>query len=526
MKRREFLKLAGLTAAGGLLPQHALTSPGGGFDLITNDEVSHILPTVSHDRMLIKVSYFEPQTTAPVLKVGAVPVAGVQTDSDGLFWRFDVTGLSADTTYSLQLEKASCPVFEPWQLRTFPDPASSPTNFRLLVFTCAGGHDIFDLYVPMPVRQRMLERALSFGPDAALCVGDHIYWDLRSLPGSLFLGNSSTAKGFAGEFDRLAPVLGSANETVLKKAADYQIARLYGTAFRSVPVFFMRDDHDYFEDDRADGPVVTFPADPFQFDLARSTQNLYFPEFLPDAARPLTLAASNAPDRPTGVSEVFGSLRYGQLLEAVMYDCKGFVTLDGATGLLTPADTESWILDRLANSAATHVVNVPSNPIGYSVGKYAEWYPDVVIAGQLSTSQPKTGWQQGWQAQHDRILQATFDRGGVPLVVSGDVHSIAEQLIVANGAADFSTNPVVSLVSGTPATGRFGWPSVVRGTLAGPPTDITAQTVVPTDEVNGFHIIDFDPTTVTIQHFRWDIDTEPLEAIDTLSPFHVSTYTV
>ena len=49
--------------------------------------------------------------------------------------------------------------------------------------------------------------------------------------------------------------------------------------------------------------------------LARASQLMYYPEFLPDAHRALGLPSGSAADRPTGISESFGTLRYGKLLE-------------------------------------------------------------------------------------------------------------------------------------------------------------------------------------------------------------------
>ena len=71
----------------------------------------------------------------------------------------------------------------------------------------------------------------------------------------------------------------------MKKAVGPQIADLYGTMMRSTPVFFLQDDHDYFENDEADDKLVTLPPDPFMLNLARASQLLYYPEFLPDAHR-------------------------------------------------------------------------------------------------------------------------------------------------------------------------------------------------------------------------------------------------
>ena len=158
-------------------------------------------------------------------------------------------------------------------------------------------------------------------PDAVIAIGDHVYWDLRSPVGSVNLGNSAIARRLVGEFTRSAPVLGTENERRLKQVVTPQICDLYGTLFRSTPMFFVQDDHDYFENDEATESIVTFP-DEFMLQLARTTQRLYYPEFLADATRPQGLASTGAPDRAPGVSESYGTLRYGKLLEIMMYDCR------------------------------------------------------------------------------------------------------------------------------------------------------------------------------------------------------------
>jgi hypothetical protein len=138
---------------------------------------------------------------------------------------------------------------------------------------------------------------------------------------------------------------------------------------------------------------------------------------------------------------------------------------------------------------------------------------------------PKQGWQPAWLAQHDRLLSAASAQERVPLFISGDIHSIAEGKITRSGEHDLSNNPVVSLITGTPGTGS-GWPSVARGTLATVPEHLTLEETVPVRELNGFHIVDFEPRKVTIRHFAWDKLNDPIEAIDTLEPFHVSQYEV
>ena len=124
--------------------------------------------------------------------------------------------------------------------------------------------------------------------------GDHVYWDLLSPQGSRVLGASPEAISISGTFNRSAAVFGADNETVLKLAASPQIVPVYGTEFRSTPVFFLQDDHDYFENDEATAAMVTFPPSWFMLQLARATQRLYYPEFLPDAGRPANLPWSSA----------------------------------------------------------------------------------------------------------------------------------------------------------------------------------------------------------------------------------------
>ena len=113
---------------------------------------------------------------------------------------------------------------------------------------------------------------------------------------------------------------------------------VYGTDFRSTPVFFLQDDHDYFDNDEATDEAVTFPPSHFMLQLARATQNIYYPEFLPDPMRPLGLASASAADRPARVSESFGTLRYGRLAEVLMYDCRRHMTMHGPSAVFVPPE--------------------------------------------------------------------------------------------------------------------------------------------------------------------------------------------
>jgi len=500
-------------------------------------EVAHLLPTVNHQRFLIKASFRRPQTAPPVLLVAGRKVSGRQGDTRGLFWGFDAAGLEPARQYQLQLldarGRALC---DPWPLSTFPSPTENPARIRALIYSCAGGHDALPDHKPtdvsthrfltLAVRRRMLARAMSFGPDVVVANGDHIYWDLRSERADL-LGMSPAAQAFAGVFDRTQPVLGTLNEEVLKKAVGPQLADLYGTTMRSTPVFFLQDDHDYFETDEADDTLVTLPPDAFMLNLARASQHMYYPEFLPDAHRGLGLPTGSPADRPAAISESFGTLRYGKLLEMLLYDCRRYLTLSGPSATFVPPIIEEWLASRMKNSDATHVVNAPSNPPGWSAGKWGEWYADMDAGNQqLTTSILKPYWQSGWRLQHDRLLQAASAmRGRVPLFISGDLHSIGETRIFKTSDIDLRSNPVVAVLPGTVGTGRPGWPSLVRGLRGLPPAGLDVEEGLPALEENGFLIADFTPERATLRYFKWKLGS-PEAALDTLEPFRVTQLAV
>lgn len=489
----------------------------------------HILATVNDRRMLLKVSFRSCRDSAPVLRVGDRSVAGKQTDSEGRFWYFDAPGLDPGTTYDLGLLDASgAPLCDAWKLATFPARDALPDRFRLVCYTGGGGNDVVrdpkhggTLFLPLASKIRLLERALTFEPDALISIGDNVYWDLLAGRSAKIMGASPEGRALTGPFDRAQSVLGTANEEALKKAVGPQVAGFYGTLCRSIPVFLLMDDHDYFENDHADDAIVTFPPDPFMLRLARASQYLYYPEFLPDARMPRGLGGASAADRPDGVSECFGTLRYGRLVEVLLYDCRRFLSLKGPSAVFVPRETEQWLADRMASSDARHVVNTPSVPVGWSAGKWAEWYPDILGEdGRLTDAIPKPYWQAGWAAQHDRLLQAAASRTDrIPLFVSGDLHCHAAGRIFRAGQVDLSAHPVVTVVAGALGTGPLGWPSAFRHVPASPPTRIELEEDLTPVEQNGFTLVDFTPDKVVFRFFAWRPE-QGEQAIDTLEPFH------
>jgi hypothetical protein len=481
----------------------------------------HLLPTVDASRCLVKASFTEPLAAAPTLTVGSTRTVGRMTDTAGEHWQFRTDGLSPGRRYSLALLDASgSSLCEPWSLSTFPDAGSLPDRCRGVFFTCAGGTESDSLSrgnLPAAIRNRLLRRALSFEPDWAVANGDHVYWDLHSprVPRE----RRNTARLDA--FDRSADVFGSTNETVLKRVAGPQIMPVYGTDFRSTPVFFLQDDHDYFDNDEGMDEIVTFPPPWFQLQLARATQRLYYPEFLPDPTRPSGLPWGSV-GQGAGVSESFGTVRFGRLAEVLLYDVRRTLTLAGPSAALIDGEVERWLIGRTASSDAIHVVHGPSNPPGWTAGKWGEWYPDVLADGGLTTSVAKPYWQAGWLAQHDRLMAAiAAAEHRIPLVVSGDLHAIASGRMLRAGSHDFQGNPITTVLAGPIGTGPGGWPSAFRGIGATPPSHIDLHADVEPIEQHGFTLVDFLRDRIVLRLFAWDVKSQSPEAIDGLEPFEI-----
>jgi hypothetical protein len=536
--RREFI----LGAAAATLPRFVTTGIGGPAAAAEGaphekdwdkGEVQHLIPTASHDRFLIKASFNQVQSAAPELDIGMTRVRGQANTAAGDFWQFDVPGLAPATPYKLSLVgaggRALC---EPWTLSTFPAPDAMPERLRLMIYTCAGGHDGLNQglpegkinWLPSALRRRLLARGLSFKPDALIANGDQIYWDLRAPQASKGSGASQLGKELAGTFDRSSPVFGTTNEAVFRRATAAQIIPQYGALLRSTPVFFMQDDHDYFDNDEATDEIITFPPDFFMLQMARATRLLYYPEYLPDRNRPLGLAGASAPDRAPGVAEAFGTLRYGKLAEILLYDVRRTQTLAGPSAVFVDGTVEAWLKSRMTDREMIHVVNIPSNPPGWSAGKWGEWYPDILGKdGKLTIDVPKPYWQSGWLKQHDRLMaEIAAMPGRIPLVVSGDLHAIAEGRMMRCGALDFSRKPVNVVLSGPLGTGDRGWPSTFRGIGASPPNHLTMEEDLKPIEENGFILADFTAESITLRYFRFNYHKQSADAIDGLEPFRVT----
>ncbi|MHA1232263.1 MAG: hypothetical protein ACTSPQ_16640 [Candidatus Helarchaeota archaeon] len=516
-------------------------------DQWNSGKVVHILPAVSDNRILLKVSFSEPINN-PKLKANGTYFPGVQTDTKGYFWYFDATHLNPNNTYSLELEDSSGnPLCDSWTIKTFPPHYSEPRRVRLLVFTGSGGHDACRTWygsgqIPLSIRQKLLNKALSFKPDIMIGTGDQIYYDIRYGISSKLMGDSRRAIAYSGKFDDSNPVLGTDNEEVLKKAVGPQIAYLFGTACRSIPTYFILDDHDYFANDDAIesdsfnlqlllawiNPYVpaciTFPPDSFMLELARASQKLYLPEFLPDPNRPLDLPATGASDRPENVSECFGTLRYGNLLEGLFFDVRRFITLTGENATFIPQKAEQWLIDRITSENSTYSILFSPISFGWCAGKWLSWYPDVKIKVNnqaiLTNTTPKYMWQPGWFNQHNRILNACLQvKNTTPLIVCGDIHAQAAGMILKSGTLDFSNTPLPTIMTGSLGVDGGGFPSGgLRGIKATPPVELKLIENLSSYEKAGFVIMDITHQNISIDFYAWKYGQDPVNMIDSLKP--------
>lgn len=539
LTRRAFV--GGAALAAGVLATAKTDARDGRWEA---GDVAHMIPAANYDTILLKASFRTPQTGVVRLVIADRSYPGSSTDTQRRHWTFLARGLAPDYRHMLRLETDGRALCDPWPLRTFPRPEQAVRSFRLLSFTCAGGDPIMnqggaEVFRPIEVRRRLLARALSFAPQAVIANGDHVYWDQRTWLQSRsprIAQAIGTLYNQFGSFDRDLPVLGTANEEVIRRIGAAQITSIYGTSLRSTPSFFVGDDHDYFENDEAEERFVTFPPDHFSMSAKRAVHQLFYPEFLPDPARPQGLPGVGE----GGLSDSFGTLRVGRLFEALIYDCGGHLSLKGPVATLVPPEAETWLLRRTAARDTAQLLHVPSHPPGWSAGKWREWYPDVIDAaasrttatgatvtdfggpsdgrGRLSTARPKYMWQPGWHAQHQRLMAALTGQATRPAaLLSGDLHATGALRLTRSGDLNLTRNPVYVLLAGTLGSSAGSWPSAVRGGTPQVPSSLAAEAVDPLVERNGFTIIDVTPERMTFRLFGWR-EPQSVEAIDSLQP--------
>ena len=490
--RRTFLKISS-----GII---ALLSSGLIFRNISNQKVNHILASASHEKLAISVSLSKKTTKLELMLDNKVIIKGIQKDRIGTNWQFISDKLLSDKSYKLRLISEGEPIYKSWNLKTFPSPDAKVENVSIMAFTCAGGPEGFkisgkEFFKPLKFRQRVFDEGLSMNPDFAISIGDHVYWDLRRENAPQVGRKNKLIKFFLGSyiglvygsFNRSEQVNSAKNEKVLKNIGHEQIASLYGTKFKNTPIFFIPDDHDYFENDDAEEKLVTFPADDFSKDAFKQMADLFYPPLL---------------DTPDGQPKrKIGRIRYGNAFEGLMADCAGGMTLGDKKALLISKKNEEWLLSRINQSKAKTLAFIPSHPFGYTAGKWREWYPDVVAEegasgtvinellsgnkGSLTTEVNKYLWQEGWFFQHQRLIKAISERKGSRFVFSGDIHAIGAVSIIKSGKLKLKTK-LKSFLVGSVGSSSAGWPSFARGITAESPENLACESIYEVKEENGF----------------------------------------
>lgn len=471
--------------------------------------VKHILSNFDHEQLLLKVSTKTAFEKPIKLLLNEREIIATAADPKRRFWQFHAKNLKSDTTYSLQLfDNEDQSISDPWQIKTFPAPSASPEKLTIMTYTCAGGvEESFagkEIFIDIKIRQELFKRGLSYNPDLVIANGDHIYWDQQSLQLSKLrslLGIRLEQK--YGKLDLTKPMLGEENYETFTKIADIQIADLYGCYFRGVPIYFLPDDHDLFENDEATEQLVTFPPKDYMMDGAQSTQQLYYPEFLANAAKPKTFPDVHPFSEDLGTS--FGIIQYGNLAEFNLYDCKRFSDLKGEQAKVIPQDVENWLEERIDSSQAKWLFHVPSSPFGWTAGKWQEWYPDVLNEnGELTITEEKYLWQSGWWKQHQRILaMLSNQKERIPLLLQGDLHIANAGRIDKSGGLDFHENPIYAIGTGPIGSSEMGYASSFRGIGAQVPKNMTVEELMKPIEKNGFTIIELDKEKAIIKVFAW-----------------------
>lgn len=469
-----------------------------------NNGVKHILSNFDHRQILMKISLEEGQKEAPSLIINDTMITAKQNDREGRFWQFHYQQLQTDTTYHVQIKLNKEASTSTWPIHTFPHPDSTATELNVLAYTCAGGveEELFgkEIFISIEARQEFLKKALTLEPDMVIANGDHVYWDQLSM-------QNSTSKRILkfirdlkyGSLDLDKSVLDPANYNNFINIIDAQIADLYGCYLRSQSVYFVTDDHDLFENDEAHPDLVTFPPKEYMLDAALTTQRLYYPEFF----NPTSISSGQIKGS-VGLSASFGSVRYGDLAEFSLYDCKRYSNIDSLSGTLLPKDAEDWVIDRISHSSANWLIQVPSSPFGWTAGKWSEWYPDVLDEdGNLTIEQSKYLWPIGWWEQHQRILYAMHESTNTSIIIQGDLHMAGYGQLKKSGSISFDDQPV-HLIAGPPlGSGTLAFPSSFRGTGSKVPLALEVDEIFPPVEKNGWTFLKISSDRINGKMYTW-----------------------
>ena len=273
---------------------------------------------------------------------------------------------------------------------------------------------------------------------------------------------------------------------------------LYGTTLRSIPSFFIVDDHDYFENDEFDAKVATLPPDDYGLVAAEQRNISTILNFCPirtgrsgwpaEISRALPKHERQIRHDPFRQSPRGRALRLPPLRE-----------LQGQARQIIPQWTEDWLVARTRAEDTAHFFHAPSLPFAYCSGKLGDWYPDLLdeSTGKMGLADDKPGWQHGWFSQHQRLIQAIASQSKrAAVIVEGDMHATAAGKITRSADINL-TQPVHTILSGTLGTGDVGFPSAYRSVQSTPSLVLDMDQALKPTEKNGFTLIDVTPDTMT-----------------------------
>jgi hypothetical protein len=189
------------------------------------------------------------------------------------------------------------------------------------------------------------------------------------------------------------------------------------------------------------------------------------------------------------------------------------------TPAVLPQWVEDWIIARTRAEDTRQFFHAPSLPFAYSSGKLGDWYPDLldVDSGRLVLYEAKPGWQRGWFAQHQRLIEViASQKKRSPLIVQGDFHATAAGKMRRSGELSLE-HPVHVITAGTLGTGDLPFPSSFRSVESKPSQLVGMDETLKPIEKNGFSIIDVTPEKLVFQIFVWR-PPQPVEEIDTMKP--------
>ena len=257
------------------------------------------------------------------------------SDTRGEFWHFHATDLRPGRPLSLSLTDATADArfASRGSLRPFRSPTSGRNNSAILFFSCAGGHEAHEVLAACRSQPAAPARAEL----PAAC--SRRQWRSRLLGPAVAAHLQALRRVGGGRNDRRQ--VRPRWRCVRRRQRDRAQAR--GRPADRPDLWRRTSARRRCSSSRTITTISTTTKPPttssrsrrshFMLQLARATQQMYYPEFLPDVARPRGLALVVRRRSGRGVSESFGTLRYGRLAEVLLYDIRRTMTLAGPSAV-------------------------------------------------------------------------------------------------------------------------------------------------------------------------------------------------